>query len=168
MAVGNHRVADIAVGNRAVVAADTSVVEVVVAAAPVVGSPYSRSSLAINDCILGSIRPVGESSFRLVTEYGTIYHRSVIHLTDTIQATIDVFDRFDLRTDTLQLDLIDGIQSGYITVQLFHLVYVTTGVLVDAIGIIRDTLIRVQQCIGYVRKRISHLAETLHVLRHAR
>ena len=45
MAVGNHRVADIAVGNRAVVAADTSVVEVVVAAAPVVGSPYSRSSL---------------------------------------------------------------------------------------------------------------------------
>ena len=63
VAVGNHRVADIAVGNRAVVAADTSVVEVVVAAAPVVGSPYSRSSLAINDCILGSIRPVGESSF---------------------------------------------------------------------------------------------------------
>ena len=51
VAVGNHRVADIAVGNRAVVAADTSVVEVVVAAAPVVGSPYSRSSLAINDCI---------------------------------------------------------------------------------------------------------------------
>ena len=33
---------------------------------------------------------------------------------------------------------------------------------------IKHTLIRVQQCIGYVRKRISHLAETLHVLRHAR
>ena len=32
-------------------------------------------------------------------------------------------------------------------------------------GIIRA---RVQQCIGYVRKRMSHLAETLHVLRHAR
>ena len=48
VAVGNHRVADIAVGNWAVVAAD---------------NPYSRSSLAINGCILGSIRPVDESSF---------------------------------------------------------------------------------------------------------
>ena len=79
MAVGNHRVADIAVGNRAVVAADTSVVEVVVAAAPVVGSPYSRSSLAINDCILGSIRPVGESSFP--SRYGIRNYLPPIHRT---------------------------------------------------------------------------------------
>ena len=106
--------------------------------------------------------------FRLVTEYGAIYHRSVIHLTDTAQTTVDMLDRLDLRADALQLDLIDRIQSGHITIQLFHLVYVTTGVLADAIGIIRDTLIRVQQRIGYVRKRMSHLAETLHVLRHAR
>ena len=103
----------------------------------------------------------------LAAEDGAVHHRAVVHLADAVQAAVNALDGLHLHADALHLRLVDGVQVGHVVVQLLHLPYVSLGVLAEALGIVGDALIGVQQRVGSVVQRACHLVETLHVRRDA-
>ena len=131
-------------------------------------SHIDRHSLQQAAVYLVQFGQLSRHLFRFVAEHGTVDNGAVIHFANAAQATVDMFDRFDLRADALQLYFVDRVQAGDVAVQHFHLLHVTAGILVDAIRIIRNALIRIQKCVGNVGQRMRHLAETFHILGHTR
>ena len=103
--------------------------------------------------------------FDLFAVARAVVHRAFIHLAYVAQAHVHAVDVVELRADALQLYFIDGVQPGDVAVERFHLFDVALGVVGDAVAVVGDVAVGVEQEVRHVGERLGGLAELHHLFR---
>ena len=69
----------------------------------------------------------------------------VIHVAYVLQTTVHTVDIVKLRRNALQLDFIDGVESGNVAVEACHLLNVASRAFRDVFRVVGNRLVTVEQ-----------------------